>query len=71
MPKDQMYSHEFEPPITLESGGKVSLGRFSTIPIPKSVYGLHSYYIYIETWDSARGIKVWKFGPYSINITKT
>jgi len=71
MPKDQMCSHEFKPPITLESGDKVSLGRFRRIPIPKGVYGLHSYYIYIETWDSARGIKVWKFGPYNINITKT
>ena len=71
MPNDQMFSHEFEPPKTLESGDKASLGRFSTIPIPKSVYGLHSYYIYIETWGPANGVKVWKFGPYSINITRT
>ncbi|RLF83693.1 hypothetical protein DRN44_00215 [Thermococci archaeon] len=71
MPNDQMSSHEFEPPITLKSGDKASLGRFPTIPIPESVYGLHRYYIYIETWDPANGVKVWEFGPYNINITRT
>ncbi len=69
MSDDQTYSKTFKTPITLESGDKVFLGSVE-FKIPRSVYGLHSYYIYIETWDFVRGTKIWKFGPYSISIAK-